>query len=330
MMGMEKENLLFEVDGVSVRVMNEETLKNDGTFRGRNSILLDYPAEKMDELVKWLPFVDRVFKPQVIKGDSAPYKGTNFDPKNPHVMQSRLREDKINEKDGRVFTSLSCTTTFTCGVVAAVHEVILIREIIKGLITGAHTFTGENAVPFAGYAVEKSTGAAKATGLVFPDIRGWENFGGKVHRIHMEEPSMADITLEVDSDRKLNSADFTLAVLKLALEKPWLLGIIDYDVFPGKEEGFTVAIREAPNRAIVDIKKMSFDQRIGRFDLKDGKYNNVQGFNATLLEGTFKLLSQMGLKIDTKIFEKLPQSLAVMGKAALSLKIEDSEESTMQ
>jgi len=345
MVGIEEGNLIFKIggtpdetkpgepekpiDGVIVRVVEESTFKADKSIndKKRPSVLIDYPDDNMEQLTPYLPYVNYILKAQVIKGKNETVEDVKYDVKDGPVMQARLKEDKISETKQRIFTSLSCTTTFTSGFFGAADSILGIERIKKNSrMAGFHTFTSEKTLPFDGRFKEEETGATKATGRVFPKIKDWGNFTGSVKRINMDEPSVASLFLELEVRNPMTPEGFKLAMLNAALTTPWLVGIIDYSVFPTKEQGLSLALREAPNRAVIDINKVRWDDRTGRLDLIDGEYSNVQSFNNVMLEGALKLLAQQGVKIETDVFERSAPSLAVMGPDALAIAIEKQME----
>jgi len=328
--GFKDGNLLLNVDGVSVRLVNEEALKSDRSIGERPTVFIDYPSNKMEELVPWLDLGPNltVLKPQVIAGQAVRRDGQIFDPKSGPLMQARVREDGIFVPGGRMQTTLSCTTTGTVGCVATIDSILQIQHINWGRLSGIHTHTGEKTIPDHLYTTTGATGAAKATGRVFPGISGWENFGGEVWRAAVEEPSALNILLDANVGTMLPQDAFDLALLQAARRHPYLMGLVDPKLVSKEKRLNARHFREAANRAIVRLGAIEVSPiapNRARIFVRDSKYNNVVSFNVWTYEDALALLQQLGVQVERDVFERLPKCMAVMGPDALDVAIEKQQ-----
>lgn len=134
-----------------------------------------------------------------------------------------------------VLSNASCTTNCLAPVAKVLHENF---GIIQGLITTTHSYTGDQRILDASHRdlrraraaavniVPTSTGAAKAVGLVIPDLNGKLN--GIALRVPTPNVSVVDFVAQVE---KPTIAQQVNEVLKAASENS-MKGIIDYSDLP--------------------------------------------------------------------------------------------------
>jgi glyceraldehyde 3-phosphate dehydrogenase len=134
-------------------------------------------------------------------------------------------------KDHLVISNASCTTNCLAPVAKVLHEAIGIE---KGIMTTVHSYTGDQptldtmhkdlyrARAAALSMIPTSTGAAKAVGLVLPELNG--KLDG--YAIRVPTPNVSAVDLKFLAKRKTNK-DEVNAVIKAAADGP-LKGILNY------------------------------------------------------------------------------------------------------
>ncbi len=145
-----------------------------------------------------------------------------------------VNDDKLT-KDMKCISNASCTTNCLAPVAKVLHEKF---GIIKGLMTTVHAYTNDQRVqdmphkdPYrarsaAQNIIPTSTGAAKAVGLVIPELQG--KLTGIALRVPVPTGSVVDLTCEM---AKPVTADEVNAAMKAAAEGP-LKGILMYQPDP--------------------------------------------------------------------------------------------------
>ena len=143
-----------------------------------------------------------------------------------------VNEEAYNPETCSVISNASCTTNCLAPVVKVLHEKFGIK---KGLMTTVHSYTNDQAIlekahkkdPRRGRAaaanmIPTSTGAAKAIGIVIPELKGKLN--GLAIRVPTPDVSLVDLVVEVNKNvtkEEVNEA------LKHAAENE-LKGILAY------------------------------------------------------------------------------------------------------
>jgi glyceraldehyde 3-phosphate dehydrogenase len=134
-----------------------------------------------------------------------------------------------------VVSNASCTTNCLAPVAKVLHETVGIRH---GVMTTIHAYTGDQrlvdlphkdlrrARAAAANIVPTSTGAAKAIGLVIPELEG--KLQGFATRIPVLTGSLVDLTVEVD--RPTTVGDVNALFAEAAAEE--LAGILCYSEEP--------------------------------------------------------------------------------------------------
>lgn len=130
---------------------------------------------------------------------SAPSKGD--DPVGTYVIG--VNHQKLDAKKERVISNASCTTNCISPVMAIMHNAFGIR---KALMTTVHAYTATQALVDGGKGkdlretraaamniIPSSTGAAKATTLTIPELKG--KFDGIAMRVPVIDGSISDITM---------------------------------------------------------------------------------------------------------------------------------------
>ena len=117
-----------------------------------------------------------------------------------------VNEHKLNKKD-IIVSNASCTTNCLAPMVKVLNDNFIIK---KGFMTTVHAYTGDQnlvdgphtdmrrARSAAINIVPTSTGAAKAIGLVIPELDG--KLDGFAMRVPVPDGSITDVTVEVEKE----------------------------------------------------------------------------------------------------------------------------------
>ena len=174
-----------------------------------------------------------------------------------------VNESTYNPKKHHIISNASCTTNCLAPVVATLQSAFGIE---RGLMTTTHAYTNDQRIldlmhkdlrrarAAALNIVPTSTGAAKAIGLVVPELRG------KLHGLALRVPTATVSVVDLVADfKKAVSVDEINGVLKEAAEGR-LKGILDYCEEPLVSSDFrghsASAIVDALSTVVLD-KKMA-------------------------------------------------------------------------
>lgn len=145
-----------------------------------------------------------------------------------------VNHETYNPNDD-ILSNASCTTNCLAPIVKVLHENF---GIVQGMMTTTHSYTGDQRILDASHRdlrraraaainiVPTSTGAAKAVGLVIPELNGKLN--GIALRVPTPNVSVVDFVAQVE---KSTIAQEVNEVLKAAAEGP-MKGIIEYSDIP--------------------------------------------------------------------------------------------------
>jgi glyceraldehyde 3-phosphate dehydrogenase len=145
-------------------------------------------------------------------------------------------EDAYDRERDDVISNASCTTNCLAPVAKVVNDTVGIRH---GLMTTIHAYTADQrlqdlphkdlrrARAAAINLIPASTGAAKAIGLVIPELQGKLN--GFAVRAPVPTGSVVDLTVECERETSVEEMN---AALKAATESGPLVGIMQYTEDP--------------------------------------------------------------------------------------------------
>jgi glyceraldehyde 3-phosphate dehydrogenase len=162
-----------------------------------------------------------------------------------------VNEDKYDASKHNVISNASCTTNCLAPVVKVLHEQF---GILKGSMTTIHSYTNDqNVLDFphkdlrraraaALNMIPTTTGAAKAIGLVMPELKG--KLDGYSMRVPTPDVSAVDLVALLE---KPTTTEAVNAALKAAAEGP-LKGILAYTEDPV----VSTDMLHNPNSSIVD------------------------------------------------------------------------------
>lgn len=196
-----------------------------------------------------------------------------------------VNDDKLS-KDHNIISNASCTTNCLSPVIKVLHEQFKVK---RGLMTTIHSYTNDQRVldlvhsdPRRARAaalnmIPTSTGAAKAIGLVLPELAG--KLDGLSVRVPTPNVSLVDVVVETE---KTTDKDAVNAALKTAAEGP-LKGILGYSVDPVASMDFNgdprSSIVDAPETKVMDgnmVKVFSW-------------YDNETGYSTRCIDLAAKL-----------------------------------------
>ena len=161
---------------------------------------------------------------------SAPAKGEDI------TVVLGVNFDQYDREQHHVISNASCTTNCLAPFAKVVHETVGIKH---GLMTTIHAYTADQRLHDAPHKdlrraraaalnlVPTSTGAAKAVGLVLPELNG------KLHGFAVRAPvptgSMVDLTFEADRETSVQEVN---DAFRAAAGTPELQGILKYTEDP--------------------------------------------------------------------------------------------------
>src|SRR5437773_3167629 len=162
----------------------------------------------------------------------------------------------VNEKNydpakHHVISNASCTTKCLAPVVKVIHETF---KIMKGSMPTIRAYTNDQKILDLPHSdlrraraaalsiIPTTTGAAKAVGLVIPEMKG--KLDGYAMRVPTPNVSLVDLVVFVE---KATTTEEVNAALRLTAEGP-LKGILAYTT----EELVSIDFRSNPNSSIVD------------------------------------------------------------------------------
>ncbi|MDO5027462.1 MAG: type I glyceraldehyde-3-phosphate dehydrogenase [Tissierellia bacterium] len=147
-----------------------------------------------------------------------------------------VNDDVYDPSKHHVISNASCTTNCLAPVAKVIHEAFGIE---RGLMTTVHAYTNDQKIldnkhksdfrrarAAAENIIPTSTGAAKAVGLVLPELNG--KLTGMALRVPVAKGSIVDATFEVKEDV---TAEQVNEAIKKAAEGP-LKGILAYTDLP--------------------------------------------------------------------------------------------------
>jgi glyceraldehyde 3-phosphate dehydrogenase len=146
-----------------------------------------------------------------------------------------VNEGSYDPKNHKIISNASCTTNCLAPMAKVLHENF---GIVRGFMTTVHAYTNDQVIldfphkdlrrarSAATNIIPTSTGAAKAIGLVLPELKG--KLDGYALRVPVPTGSITDLTVEVSKE---TTAAEVNSVMKAAAAGP-LKGILRYTEDP--------------------------------------------------------------------------------------------------
>ncbi len=165
---------------------------------------------------------------------SAPAKGS--EPADATVVLGVNFDEVYDPEAHDVITNASCTTNCLAPVAKVLHETVGIRH---GLMTTVHAYTSDQNLLDGPHSdlrraragainlVPTSTGAAKALGIVIPELEG--RLHGYAVRVPLPTGSLVDLTVETERE---TSVDEVNAAFRERADTGALAGILAYSEEP--------------------------------------------------------------------------------------------------
>jgi glyceraldehyde 3-phosphate dehydrogenase len=259
----------ISVDGKTVKV-----------FKERDPGKIDWPSLGVDVVVESTGlFTNAEDARKHMRGSvkkvliSAPAKGEDI------TICLGVNDKIYDPAKHNIISNASCTTNCLSPVAKVLHESFGIET---GLMTTIHSYTNDQrlldlphsdmrrARAAALSMIPTSTGAAKAIGLVLPELKG--KLDGIAIRVPTPDVSLVDLTVRTAKPVSVESAN---AALKAAADGP-MKGILQYT----DEELVSADFLHNPHSSIVDgpLTKALGDRMIKVFSW----YDNEWGFSVRL------------------------------------------------
>ncbi|HSK56650.1 MAG TPA: type I glyceraldehyde-3-phosphate dehydrogenase [Jiangellales bacterium] len=207
---------------------------------------------------------------------SAPAKGEDF------TVVLGVNEGDYDAAAHTIISNASCTTNCLGPMAKVIHEEF---GIVSGLMTTVHAYTNDQPIldfphkdlrrarAAALSIIPTTTGAAKAIGLVLPDLKG--KLDGYALRVPVPTGSATDLTVKLS--REVTKDEINAAV-KAAADGP-LKGILEYTEDPI----VSADIVTSPSSCIFDA---GLTNAIGDTAKVLGWYDNEWGYSCRLVDLT--------------------------------------------
>lgn len=195
-----------------------------------------------------------------------------------------VNDNELSTSD-TVLSNASCTTNCLAPMAKVLHENF---EIVKGYMTTTHAYTADQSLQDAPHVdlrraraaalsiIPTTTGAAKAVGLVLPDLQG--KLDGFALRVPTPTGSITDLTVELKSEA---SAEEINSLMKKAAENE-LKGILQYTEDPI----VSADIVTSSYSCIFDAQLTSTNGNMAKIV---GWYDNEAGYSARLADMAIKV-----------------------------------------
>jgi len=202
-----------------------------------------------------------------------------------------VNDNLYDPKKHNILSNASCTTNCLAPVVKVLRDSFGIK---KGLMTTIHSYTNDQRILDLPHSdlrraraaalsmIPTSTGAAKAIGLVMPDLKG--KMDGFSMRVPTPNVSVVDVVVEAD---KATTKEEVNKALKAASESGPLKGILGYS----EEPLVSIDYKGDPRSSIVDaLSTMVIDNMIKVISW----YDNEWGYSNRVVD----LVKKVGLMLD--------------------------------
>ena len=273
-----------------VEKRDEDSIYIDGKpihrFRNRDPKNIDWGQENVDILLECTgKFKDREGATLHLNSGakkvliSAPADGEDI------TVVYGVNHDKL-EKDHKIVSNASCTTNCLAPVAYALNESIGIE---KGFMTTIHAYTGDQNTVDASHkdpyraraaamnAIPTSTGAAKAVGLVLPELSG--KLDGV--SIRVPTPNVSLVDLNFIASRDVTAEEVNKAVSEYANgQLKGILGVFD-------DPCVSSDFNHDPHSAMFDLNATKVVE--GNLVRVAAWYDNEWGFSCRMLDTALKM-----------------------------------------
>ncbi|KWT85547.1 MAG: type I glyceraldehyde-3-phosphate dehydrogenase [Nitrospirota bacterium] len=199
-----------------------------------------------------------------------------------------VNNELLDPAKHKIISNASCTTNCLSPISKVIHKEF---GIVKGLMTTVHSYTNDQrlldlahkdlrrARAAALSIIPSSTGAAKAIGLVLPELKG--KLDGFSMRVPTPNVSVVDLTVELS--KEASAADINSAI-KAAAEGP-MKGVLQYCDEPLVSSDF----KGNPHSSIFDP---ALTKVIGNMAKVISWYDNEWGYSCRLKDLTLYVISK--------------------------------------
>lgn len=186
----------------------------------------------------------------------------------------------------QIVSNASCTTNSIAPIIKVLNDNL---KIVKGYLTTVHAYTNDQRIldlphkdlrrarAAAANTIPTSTGAAKAVGLVIPELKG--KLDGIAMRVPVTDGSITDLTVVVEKE---TTAEEVNALIKKAAENE-LKGIIEYS----EEELVSSDIIGTTVSGVLDGKLTS---AMGNLVKVCAWYDNEYGYSCRVVDLAEKMM----------------------------------------
>lgn len=201
-----------------------------------------------------------------------------------------VNEETLDPGKHKIISNASCTTNCLAPIAKVIHKEF---KIIKGLMTTIHSYTNDQRIldlphkdlrrarAAAMSMIPTTTGAAKAVGLVLPDLKGKLN--GLAIRVPTPNVSLVDLVSEVSRDVSVEEVN---GALKNAAAGP-MKGILQYSEDPL----VSIDLNGNDHSAIVDSKLTMVLE--GKMVKVLAWYDNEWGYSSRIRDLILYLIKRM-------------------------------------
>ena len=200
-----------------------------------------------------------------------------------------VNDDAYDPATHDILSNASCTTNCVAPMAKVLHDNF---GIVMGLMTTIHAYTNDQVIldfphkdlrrarAAAQNIIPTTTGAAKATALVLPELKG--KLDGRALRVPVPDGSITDLVVKVERPATKEEVN---AAFKAAAEGP-LKGYLYYT----EDEIVSSDIVGSPASCTFDSKlTMVFDDQVKIF----GWYDNEWGYSCRLVDLTALVASRL-------------------------------------
>ncbi|MBF0337344.1 MAG: type I glyceraldehyde-3-phosphate dehydrogenase [Nitrospirae bacterium] len=199
-----------------------------------------------------------------------------------------VNSDKLDPAKHKIISNASCTTNCLSPVAKVINDTF---GIVKGLMTTVHSYTNDQRVLDLAHKdlrraraaainiIPSSTGAAKAIGLVLPELKG--KLDGFAMRVPTPNVSVVDLTVELAKEA---TKDEINAAIKKAAEGP-MKGILQYVDIPLVSSDF----KGNPHSSSFDAE---LTKVIGNMAKVISWYDNEWGYSCRLRDLALYVISR--------------------------------------
>ena len=190
-----------------------------------------------------------------------------------------VNEEKLNVKEHRIISNASCTTNCVAPISKVLNDNF---GIVRGLMTTVHSYTNDQRIldlphkdlrrarAAAVSMIPTTTGAARAVGLVLPELKG--KLDGMAIRVTTPNVSVVDLVVELSKDTTKEEIN---ARFKEAAEGR-MKGVLQYV----EEELVSIDFNGNPHSSMVDSKLTTvLDKRMAKVI---SWYDNEWGYSNRL------------------------------------------------